>query len=149
MVLNSLNYSAKTRKQLTDLLVDRGAEPAVVKEVLDRFEEVGLVNDRDYAYEWVRSRHTARGLSRKVLKLELNQRGVDPDFIDEALEQVTSETELGAATALAAKKLRSMRDVAPAAQTRRCLAALARRGYGYEVAAIAIERARNDLECAD
>lgn len=148
MVLNSLNYSAKTRKQLTDLLVDRGAEPDVVKEVLDRFEEVGLVNDRDYAYEWVRSRHSARGLSRKVLKLELNQRGVDPDFIDEALEQVTSDTELEAATALAAKKLRAMRDVAPAAQTRRCLAALARRGYGYEVAGLAIERARSDVECA-
>lgn len=146
MVLNSLNYSAKTRKQLHDLLVDRGVQLEVISQVLDRFEEVGLVDDRDYAQEWVRSRHTYRGLSRKVLKQELNQRGVDPAFIDEALEQVTPDSELVAATAVAAKKLRSMRDVAPAAQTRRALAALARRGYGYEVAAIAIERARAEQE---
>lgn len=149
IVLNSLNYSAKTRKQLHDLLTDRGVDPDVINEVLDRFEEVGLVDDRDYANEWVRSRHSSRGLSRKVLKQELNQRGVDPDFIDEALEQVTPDTELEAATQLAAKKLRSMRDVAPVAQTRRCLAALARRGYGYEVAALAIERARCEFESAD
>ena len=148
IVLNSLNYSAKTRKQLHDLLVDRGAVPELIREVLDRFEEVGLVNDRDYAHEWVRSRHSYRGLSRNVLKQELNQRGVDPDYIDEALEQVTTESELEAATALAAKKLKSMRDVAPAAQTRRSLAALARRGYGYEVAGLAIERARSELEVA-
>lgn len=146
IVLNSLNYSAKTRKQLHDLLVDRGVESDLIKEVLDRFEEVGLVDDRDYAYEWVRSRHSSRGLSRKVLKQELNQRGIDPDYIDEALEQVTADTEIEAATQLAVKKLRSMRDVASAAQTRRCLAALARRGYGYEVAALAIERARMELE---
>lgn len=148
MVLNSLNYSPKTRQQLADLLADRGVSIEIADEVLDRFEEVGLINDGDYAFEWVRSRHQARGLSRKVLRLELVQKGVAPTLIDEALEQVTEDTELAAATALATKKLRSMKDVATTAQTRRCFSALARRGYGYEIAAIAIDRARIDLTLA-
>lgn len=145
MVLNSLTYSAKTRKQLSELLTDRGVDRDTIRVVLDRFEEVGLVDDREYANEWVRSRHSSRGLSRKVLRQELNQRGVEVHLVDEALEQVTNESELDAATMLAAKKLRAARSAPEAAQVRRTLAALARRGYGFDIAMSAIERARGTL----
>ena len=67
IVLRSLNQAPRTRKQLADLLDKRLVSADVSNEVLDRFVEVGLFNDREFAENWVRSRHAVRGLTRRVL----------------------------------------------------------------------------------
>ncbi len=43
--------------------------------ILDRFEEVGLVDDAQYAEMIVRTRHAERGLSRRAISTELRRRG--------------------------------------------------------------------------
>lgn len=134
IVLNSLNQAPRTRKQLSDLLQKRSASDEVIAEVLDRFVEVGLVDDLEYARNWVRSRHIARGLSRRVLRQELRQRGVPDANIEAALEQIDSESEYSAATELATRKLRSMSRYEQSAQRRRLMAMLMRRGYDGSVA---------------
>ena len=61
--------------------------------MLDRFTEVGLIDDAEYARMLVRTRHAERGLSRRAIAVELRRRGIDDELAGDALEQVDADDE--------------------------------------------------------
>lgn len=134
IVLRQLSMAPRSRSQLERKLRQRGCEDDVAAKVLDRMTEVGLVDDEAYAQMLVRSRQKDKGLARRALAHELRKQGIDPEIADEALGQVGAGDERLRAEQLVAKKLRSMRGLAPDVQTRRLAAMLARKGYSGEVA---------------
>ena len=71
-VLDTYN-SPKSRAQLEQALARKGCDPAVAASVLDRMEEVGLVDDQAYAGMLVRSQQSGRGLARRALAQTLRQ----------------------------------------------------------------------------
>jgi regulatory protein len=97
--------------------------------VLDRFGEVGLIDDAMFARAWVESRHTGRGLAKRALAFELRRRGVEPSVVDQAVSALPAEQEEQTARALVAAKLTSTRMLDPTARTRRLAGMLARKGY--------------------
>ncbi|MEI8080362.1 MAG: regulatory protein RecX, partial [Actinomycetes bacterium] len=133
-LLNSLNYAPRTRQQLDDLLAKRNTPPDIAKALLDRFEEVGLINDGEFAQAWVRYRHASKGLSRRALARELSLKGVSQADIEAALEQVDAQDERDAAFALAERKVRALARFDAAAQQRKLVAMLMRRGHAPGVA---------------
>ncbi|HLW04541.1 MAG TPA: recombination regulator RecX [Azoarcus sp.] len=66
--------------------------------VIERMGELGLQSDRRYAESWVRSKAQRFGMAR--LKLELGQRGVDRDLIDEVLAEADEGSEFERAHAV-------------------------------------------------
>lgn len=135
IVLRQLTGSAKSRKQLADKLDDRDVPPEAAQRVLDRFEELQLIDDAAFADSWVRGRARTRGLSRSALKRELRTKGVADELASEALEQLSDADELDMARELVKKKVRSMppgldRDKG----VRRLVSMLGRKGYGPGVA---------------
>jgi len=107
----------------------------VASRVLDRFEEVGLIDDRIFARMWVESRQRTRGLSGRALQMELRSKGVADDLIADALSSVSHEDEFAAARAVAERKLRSVAGLPRSTQIRRLSGVLARKGYGGGLAA--------------
>ena len=103
-------------------------------DVLDRFEEVGLVDDAAFAAAWVESRHYSRGLARRALARELRTKGVGSGAIEEALEQLDGEQEEARARALVEPKLRATRGLAREKRLRRLAGMLARKGYSEGLA---------------
>ncbi|MBD4563058.1 regulatory protein RecX, partial [Xanthomonas citri pv. citri] len=61
VVLRQLALGPRSRGQLERKLAERQAEPELIERVLDRFEEVRLVDDAAFAEVWVRSRHRSKG----------------------------------------------------------------------------------------
>jgi regulatory protein len=59
---------------------------------------------------------------------------VDEPAVQAAVDQIDSDSELAAARDLAARRLRSLRDLDPAVQARRIVGLLARRGYSSGLA---------------
>ena len=118
----------------------------VAHRVLDRFEEVGLINDRLFAEMWVESRQRTRNLSSRALRNELRLKGVPDEYIVDALAAVTQEDELAGARRIASQKARSVVGLPRPTQVRRLSGALARRGYG---AAVASQVVREVLDAAD
>ena len=51
------NGSARSRSELSTKLARKGVPAEVAARLLDRFEEVGLVDDQAFARSWVESRH--------------------------------------------------------------------------------------------
>jgi regulatory protein len=141
ILLRRLEASPRTRAELAGTLRERNVPEDVAVRVLDRFEEVGLIDDRVFAQMWVESRQRARGLSGRALRSELHRKGVPAPLIDEALEQVDPADELAAARELAARKARSVVGLPRATQVRRLSGALARKGYGAGITSQVVREA--------
>ena len=138
VVLRRLSSTARTRKDLHDDLLKREIPEAIADEVLDRFTELGLINDTDYAELFVASRRRSRGTARPVLRQELRRKGVSDEEIHAALEDITDEDEFDRARGLVRSKHPSLARLDTATKERRLMGLLMRRGYSAAVAAAAI-----------
>ncbi|ABP53892.1 regulatory protein RecX [Salinispora tropica] len=138
--LRQLAVRPRTRAELARALTRRGISAEVATVVLDRYDEVGMIDDAAFARAWVSSRHVGRGLARRALATELRQRGVDGDVAKSALGELDDETEAETARALAERKLRVTRGE-PDAVFRRLVGMLARKGYSPGVAIRAVKEA--------
>jgi regulatory protein len=113
IALQQLTAAPRTRAQLADALDRRGVPHEVAHALLDRFEEVDLVDDEQFSRMWVRSRQAERGLSKRALAHELRTRGVADDTIREAVDEITADSELAAARELVRRRLPGMRGADP------------------------------------
>lgn len=135
--LRLLTDRARTRQELASALTRKGVPDEAAAEVLDRFGEVGLIDDAAFAGQWVRSRHTHRGLGRRAIAVELRRKGVADEVAREALAEVDTESEDRRARELVDRKLRSLAIGTPdqrATAARRLVGMLARKGYGASTA---------------
>ncbi|WP_239124465.1 regulatory protein RecX [Rhizocola hellebori] len=148
--LRQLSTRPRTRSELASALRKGGVEQEVANAVLDRYGEVGMIDDAAFARAWVTSRHHSKGLAGRALAQELRQRGVEQEVAQEALSELDAETEAETALELATRKLRSTRGE-PEAVFRRLLGMLARKGYSGGVAVRAVKEAMatRDAELAD
>lgn len=141
ILLDTLTGQARTRQELADKLAKRGVPDQLACDLLDRFTEVGLVDDEAFARQWVESRHRSRGLAPRALKQELRRKGVDDEAAAAALEQIDDDDQRRAARALVDRKLRSMRGLEPQVATRRLAGLLARKGYDAGLAFAVVREA--------
>lgn len=144
IALTALSSAPRTRVELAKLLAKRKVPADIAAAVLDRFGQVGLVDDTAFANAWVDFRHAGRGLGRRALGDELRRKGVDPAITMVALEQVSDADELAAARELVRRKLIGSRGIDPARRDRRLLGMLARRGYPASTAWAAIKAELDD-----
>ncbi|WP_213450972.1 regulatory protein RecX [Rhizomonospora bruguierae] len=147
--LRQLAVRPRTRAELAAALRRKGISPETTAEVLDRYDEVGIIDDAAFARAWVTSRHHGRGLARRALANELRQRGVDVDAAGAALEELDPETEAATARALAERRLRTATGP-PEAVFRKVTGMLARKGYpaGVAIRAVKEAMAARDAEAA-
>jgi regulatory protein len=141
VALRMLERQPRTRAELARGLSRRGVPPEAVEAVLDRFAEVGLVDDEAFAAAWVRTRHAGRGLARRALAAELRQRGVDADTVSSALAEVSADDEEAAARALVARRLAALARLPVEVQQRRLVGMLARKGFGAGLAGRVVREA--------
>jgi regulatory protein len=148
--LRQLALRPRTRAELARALARKGISAEVAAEVLDRYDDVGIIDDAAFARAWVSSRHHGRGLARRALANELRQRGVDRDAAGAALDDLDPGTEAETARALVDRKLRTIRGE-PDAVFRRLVGMLARKGYPAGVALGAVKEAlaRQGAEAAE
>ena len=143
--LRLLAVRPRTRLELATALKRRGIDEQVAEEVLARYGEVGMVDDRAFANAWVSSRHHGRGLARRALANELRQKGIDTAIVGEALDELDPETETATARALVERKLRHERLPGTRGETdallRRLVGMLARKGYSPGLAVRVVREA--------
>ena len=134
ILLDQLTGQARSRAELAGKLARKRVPDEVAERLLDRFEEVGLVDDAAFARDWVQSRQAGRGLARRALAVELRRKGVDPEVVSEAVATVEPDDERETARELVRRKRRSVERFDQQTQVRRLTGMLARKGYSSSVA---------------
>jgi regulatory protein len=135
--LQQLDRRARSRAELAAVLRRRGVPDDAANRVLDRFAEVGLVDDAALAELVAGAQHRERGLARRAVAAKLRQRGFDDEAVGAALTGINADDERARARQLVARRLRALAGLPPEVQARRLVALLARKGYpsglAYEV----------------
>ncbi|MBR6524895.1 MAG: regulatory protein RecX [Clostridia bacterium] len=114
-----------TEKEIAAALRRSAYPESIIAQVMDMLTASELVSDERFAEQWVR--HRARTKGRRMIAMEMKQKGVDEETAREALEELSFEGELAAARKLAGKLLKQGKDMQHAMQS------LLRRGYSYTV----------------
>jgi len=129
ILLARLADQPRSRYELAEWLARKNVCDAIAEPLLNRFEELGLIDDVAFAQMWIESRQRTKGLARRALWMELRRKGIDDEISRTALDAIDPETERQGAHRLVQKKLRSLHGVSPQTQQRRLLSMLARKGY--------------------
>ncbi|UDY25076.1 regulatory protein RecX [Nocardioides sp. Kera G14] len=141
ILLDQLTGRARSRKELADKLASKNVPGEIAVRLLDRFEEVGLVDDASFARMWAEGRQSGKKLARRAIAQELRRKGVDDEVAKEALDELDPDAEEQAARDLVQRKLRSMSRLDDVVKTRRLLGMLARKGYPSGLAMSVIREA--------
>jgi len=144
IALRQLTVRARSRTELARALARKNVPEDVAQEVLDRLSDVGLIDDAEFARDWLAA-GDRRQKSRRALLAELAEKGVDRDVIDEAVADLDGDRDLAVARGLAERKARSLAGLDPQVRYRRLAGALARRGFPASVVAQVTREVLADL----
>ena len=145
ILLRRLSAAPRTRSELRSDLLRRGIPEEAADRVLDRFAEVGLIDDTSYAQSWVESRQRTRGSARGVLRQELRSKGISDDDAALALEGIDEVAERARAVRLVQVKVRAMARLEPEVRARRLVSMLMRRGYRHGTALSVVTEVLGEL----
>ena len=136
-----LAVRARTERELRDALHQCAYSEVVIDRVIARMNEAGYIDDADFASQWAASR-TGKGLGTRRIAMELRQKGVDAEQIEQALGQIDEEERTESALRAAQKAARG-RELSSPADRQKVFAALMRRGYDSASAKKAIAALRD------
>lgn len=132
--LRMLDRKARSRAELAGALAKKGVPDEAATRVLDRFTEVGLLDDASLAHSIAGAQHRERGLARRAVAAKLRQRGFDDEVVDDALTDIDADDERRRAAELVARRHRALAGLPVEVRTRRLVGLLGRKGYPPGVA---------------
>ncbi len=128
--LQFLNYRQRSQAEVRKNLQSHQIPEEIIASVLERLQSNGLVNDQNFAQNWVENRIEFHPRGKRALAMELRQRGLEDEAINQAIEQVDEEQ---LAYQAAVKQLRKI-DSNEWQEFRRKLSNfLLRRGFNFDV----------------
>ena len=137
-----LSYRARSESEIRRNLRKHEIPEAVIEQTLEKLRQDGLANDKKFASMWVENRNTFRPRSRRMMAMELKQKGLD----DEAIQTATANVDDEAAAYEAAQKRAVRFKSLEWNDFRRKLSDfLARRGFSYSVVAPVVTRIWNEM----
>ena len=125
-----LEHRDHSKKELADKIARTAASREAAEAAADRMEELGLLNDEEYARRYAQELFTRKRYGAMRVKQELRQKGIDPELIGELLAEYADEdAALENMQALLFKKYPGWQEDEKV--RRRAFAALQRLGYAY------------------
>jgi len=136
--LHFISYRSRSEKEVLKKLTDKGYSEKEIDEVLARLRTTGLVADSQFARNWVEDRSTFRPRSRRLMTMELHQKGVADEDISNALAEIEDDSTL--AYQAASRYARRLEGLDWDKFRFRLSAYLGRRGFSYGTTAPVVRR---------
>lgn len=107
--LEFLSYRPRSEKEVWDKLRTKSVEPETINKIIAKLKEKKFINDEEFAKGWAESRLRFKPRSARLIKLELKQKGIDPETINSL--QLTIDNDLESAKKLAEKRIGRVKDL--------------------------------------
>ncbi|WP_053955890.1 regulatory protein RecX [Inediibacterium massiliense] len=132
--LQFLKFSGRTQKEMEKKLKDQGYEDHIIHRVINFLMEYGWINDEEMAKYLVKSKLEGKKYGKNRIKQELQQKGVENEWIENALEEeFNEEKEYENARLLALRKRKSIKDEDSRKIYEKIGRYLVYKGYGYDL----------------
>ncbi|MBI4036381.1 regulatory protein RecX [Candidatus Daviesbacteria bacterium] len=129
-----LSQRVRSEKEIRDYLKRKKADIDVVEKIIDQLKQMSLIDDGKFAKDWVESRRRSRQKGIKALKIELLQKGIERQIIEEVISReilVVSETQV--AERALEMKMRVWKNFDQMNFKKKAIDFLLRKGFEYEV----------------
>jgi regulatory protein len=145
--LGYLSARARTVREVERYLDGQNYGESEVQQTVERLQELGYLNDAEFAGEFVRTRLNTKPVSRYKLQEQLYSHELPRDIVEQALEAVDDDVEKQNAVLVARKYAEQMRTLSREERDRRLMQRMVGRGFSYDVSRLALETL--DLEGED
>lgn len=142
--LSYLTNRMRTVREVEEKLDEMQYGEGDVLAVVERLKELNLLNDEEYAREFVRSRLATKPVSRQKLRMDLKTHKVPEELIEAALNELPDGIEADNALEVAQKYWRQMSALEEHVRRERVLRRLTSRGFGTEASLAAIRQASEE-----
>lgn len=139
-----LSMKLRTEKEVRQKLHEEGYDSANIEKVIEELKAIGYINNKLYAQKYVFDRSKLKPKSKKLLKLELQSRGISPEIADEVLEDWNID-EAVIAEELVKKKFGKY-DLRDEGIRKKVFMFLNHRGYNHEVMEEVLNKLKEDGE---
>ena len=129
-----ISYRSHSKKELKDK-IRRTCDDSSAEKAVERMEELGLVNDEEYARQFARKLLLQKKMARRAAMLEMSRKGIDKETAEAALDEVDVDYRENIRYIIEKK----YRDIGDEKIKRRAVAALQRLGYGWDDIKAAME----------
>ena len=138
-----LSYRARSESEIRQNLRKHEFPEPVIETTLERLRQGGLTNDNQFARAWVENRTTFRPRSRRLMAMELRQKGLNEEAVSSAVENVDDES---LAYEAAQKRAARFKGLEWNEFRKKLSDFLARRGFSYSVIAPVVTRIWNESQ---
>lgn len=135
LALKLLERGPKSSLQLREALAKADIPAAIIDALLERFAEVSLVDDKEFARTVTTAVRATKGLSRAMVRRKLSEKGLDSGLVEEVVGEISDEQELESARAVAQKRFTQLSSYDETTRQRRLFGYLQRRGYSSAIIA--------------
>jgi len=144
-LLKLIERSSKSSGALRKLLAEKDLPAQVIDQMIDRFIEVGLIDDYALARDFTELAVSRKSKAKSVIARELRAKSFPQEAIDAAIADIDVESELEAAKKLAESRIRQLMKLDPDVRTRRLSSFLMRKGYSSSVVWAATRHASGEV----
>lgn len=130
--LNFISYRPRSQAEVERNLRKHEVTEEVIPGIVERLKTGGLLNDQDFARRWVEDRAAFRPRGAYALRVELRQKGLSDEVIEQAVAGLDQQS---LARQAAQRKLRQLSDLDWQQFRTKLSAFLSRRGFGYDIVA--------------
>lgn len=133
---NLLSAKPRSLAELRERLMEKTwAESEVVERAIARLQELGYLNDQQYAEQFATSRLTIKPIGRSRLRRDLQRKKLSTTVINQAVENVyESHDEEALIDQAIAKRTRLRGKPTTREESKKLLDHLLRQGFGYDLA---------------
>lgn len=142
LALNYINYQPRTKSEVTRRLERNSIPEQTIQSAVNKLEKKGLLNDYQFAKDWIENRNTFRPRSRRALAYELNNKGINPNTITALLDEVD---EPAMAYRAASKQSKKYRHDNWDSFRKKMFGFLSRRGFSYELSTLTVKKVWDEI----
>jgi regulatory protein len=136
-----LSYRARSESEIRQNLRKHEIPEPIIEQTLERLRQDGLANDDQFARAWVENRSAFRPRSRRMMAMELRQKGLNEEAVSSAIQSVDDEA---LAYEAAQKRVGRLKELEWNEFRKKLSDFLARRGFSYSVIAPVVTRMWNE-----
>lgn len=106
--LRFLSYRPRSEQEIRNKLKEKKAESEIIEKIVAKLKKYNFINDLEFAKWWVESRLRFKPRSARLIKIELKQKGIDNETINNL--QLTIDSDLESAKKLVRRKMARFRN---------------------------------------
>jgi regulatory protein len=126
-----LGFRARSEKEVREYLTKKLTTQIVIDQTIQHLKDYNYINDDEFTDWWINQRQTHRPKSKRIIKMELKQKGISDEIIEKHLAKSTNDLEI--AKQLFEKKRKTFERYTGDQYNQKVSQFLARRGFSWDI----------------